>query len=196
MPPPEQTHALVPWLDQTLQPTYNHPNQPEERPSTAHSGDASSDNAAIIEPQSTTMLPAPGTDGLRFSSRATASETCDLLYREVFEIKDDDVIEVEHNKRQHVKSFVKALSYKGFMAAPDTRPVGKNQKKTLNAAEKQAWIDWQNGACKSVDIRMAQPNADVNLERRAWEIFDEIVKAHSVGFRLSNLIKDDESKCS
>jgi hypothetical protein len=196
MPPPEQTHGHFPLLDQTSRPTHNQNNQPEERPSTAHSGDACSDSAAIIEPQYMITVPAPGIDGLRFSSRATAPETCDLLYREVFEIQDDDVVEVKSHKEHHVKSLVKALNYKGFMAAPDTRPVGRGKEKTLNAAEKQAWLHWQIGACKSVEIRMAQPNADVNLERRAWEVFDEIVKAHSVGFRLSVLTKDEKSKCS
>jgi hypothetical protein len=153
-------------------------------------------DTTTIEPRSMTMVPAPGPDGLRFRSRATASETCDLLYREVFKIKNDDVIEVEQNERQHVQSFVKALNHKGFMAAPDTRMVGKGEMKTLNATEKQAWLHWQIGACKSVEIRMAQPNADVNLERRAWEVFDEIVKAHNVGLRLSSLSKDAKSKCS
>jgi len=176
--------------------------QPQSMPSVAEGPgssfiDLSSPiDATTIEPQSMTTVPAPGPDGLRFRSRATASETCDLLYREVFEIKNDDVIEVEQNKEQHVKSFVKALNHKGFMAAPDTRMVGKGEMKTLNATEKQAWVHWQIGACKSVEIRMAQPNVDVNLERRAWEVFDEIVKAHNVGFRLSSLTKDAKSTCS
>jgi hypothetical protein len=176
--------------------------QPQSMPSVAEGPgssfiDLSSPiDATTIEPQSMTTVPAPGPDGLRFRSRATASETCDLLYREVFRIKNDDVIEVEQNKEQHVKSFVKALNHKGFMAAPDTRMVGKGEMKTLNATEKQAWVHWQIGACKSVEIRMAQPNADLNLERRAWEVFDEIVKAHNVGFRLSSLTKDAKSKCS
>jgi hypothetical protein len=166
-----------------------------EGPTSAFIGSSSPLDTATIEPQSMTTVPALGTDGLRFSSRATASETCDL-YREVFEIKDDDVIKVEQNERQHVKSFVKALKHKGFMAAPDTRMVGRGVMKTLNATEKQAWGHWQIGACKSVETRMSQPNADVNLERRAWEVFDEIVKAHKVGFRLSSLTKDDKSKFS
>jgi hypothetical protein len=172
------------------------PRNDTTRSSPPHNGDASSGSAAIIEPRSMTLVPAPGSDGLRFSSRRAASETCNLLYREGFKIEDDDVIEVEKNKRQHVMSLVRALNHKAFMAAPDTRPIGKGEEKTLDAAEKQAWVDWQNGACENVKIRMAQPNADVNLERRAWEVFDEIVKAHDVGLRHSSLTKDSESKCS
>jgi hypothetical protein len=172
------------------------PRNDTTRSSPPHNGDASSDSAAIIEPRSTTLVPAPGSDGLRFSSRRAASETCDLLYREGFKIEDDDVIEVEKNKRQHVKSLVKALNRKDFMAAPNTRSVGKGEEKTLDAADKQAWVDWQNGACENVKSRMTQPNADVNLERRAWEMFDEIVKAHNVGLRHSSLTKDKKSICS
>jgi hypothetical protein len=223
---PTQTHGNLPRTNQDTSPTYYNKNQSKGysriddpfstpahntalmRPqgpgnvttgsSPPHDGDAYSDRAAIIEPQSMTSVPAPGFDGLRFSSRKTASETCDLLYREVFKIEEDDVVEVEKNERQYVKSFVRALNCKEFMAAPNARSVGKSQKqkKTLDAAEKQAWVDWQNGACENVESRMAQPNADVNLERRAWEVFDEIVKAHKVGFRLSSLTKDDKSKCS
>jgi hypothetical protein len=202
---------IHPFQSEQLAPAYNplpfthhgaNTTQPQSMPSVAEGptsafiGSSSPLDTATIELQSMTTVPALGTDGLRFSSRATASETCDLLYREVFEIKDGDVIEVEQNERQHVKSFVKALKHKGFMAAPDTRMVGRGVMKTLNATEKQAWGHWQIGACKSVETRMSQPNADVNLERRAWEVFDEIVKAHKVGFRLSSLTKDDKSKCS
>jgi hypothetical protein len=223
---PTQTHGNLPRTNQDTSLTYYNKNQskgysriddPFSTPahntalmslqgpgnvttgsSPPHDGDAYSDSAAIIEPQSMTSVPAPGFDGLRFSSRKTASETCDLLYREVFKIEEDDVVEVEKNEQQYVKSFVRALNCKEFMAAPNTRSVGKSQKqkKTLDPAEKQAWVDWQNGACENVESRMAQPNADVNLERRAWEVFDEIVKAHKVGLRHSSLTGDNKSKCS
>ena len=73
-----------------------------------------------------TMIP-PSIDGLRFDSFAAASASVETMFREAVTIKDDNVLEVEKNKRQHVKSLVDALRHKGFKTAADPPKTKKDQ---------------------------------------------------------------------
>jgi hypothetical protein len=167
--------------------------------SSPHTGAEPLDGAATIASRNMRMMPPPAADGLRFDSRTIAWETTDRLFREHFEVDHDDVEEVEQNKRQHVKSLVNALNYKGFQSAPEHLMDRSGNMKNLTDEEKQElrnWDSWQQGACGHVEAHLVQPNVDTRVECSAWMVFDEIIKAHRYGHSLSNKTRDKHSKCS
>ena len=167
--------------------------------SLSHPGDISHVDAAALVPRAKSTTPLPGTDGLQFDSYAAASAAFDRLFRAPVKATNDDVDEVENNKRYHVKSILEALKYDGFMQAPEEWRGATGKMKNLNKAQKRDWKKWQEGAREVVRAHMKMPGfkLDVKLENTAWEIFEEIVKTHSTGSRLSEQARGSGAKkCS
>jgi hypothetical protein len=167
-------------------------------PGSPHADDNAHADAAAIVPRPNTVLPPPGIHGLRFESYPAASTASDHLFRApVNATDDDDVVEVELNKKRHVRSLIDALRCDSYMPAPYEWRGDKNQMVSLTEERKDDWVVWQDRALNSCRSWMKMPGIDVKLECVAWEIFEEILKVHRTGAKLSKLTKARKSgKCS
>lgn len=169
----------------------------ETATSSSHNDAAPNANGPAVAHQTSLAVPSPGPDGLHFNDRVTASATMDFQFRENLKnVKDDDVEDVKRNTRVHVAKLRNAFKVKGFMAPPLQRNATGSTTIPTGAQEHLDWNQWQQGAQAVVDVHLEQKYADAHAESRAWEIFDEIVKVHTMGFRNTKQTKDRKSKCS
>jgi hypothetical protein len=91
-------------------------------------------------------------------------------------LNDDDVDDVERDKRIHVSSIVDALkSNDVFLPPPESKKRGTV---ATTPAQKANWQTWQESAKQVVEINLSQPHAEELVELRAWEIIEEMIKIH------------------
>jgi hypothetical protein len=195
---PEQHHQ--PARSSLAMPTqdaaYTHTQTPARvaaTPGSPHADDNAHADAATIVPRPNTVLPPPGIHGLRFESYPAASAASDHLFRAPVNATDDDVGEVKLNKQRHVRSLIDALRCDSYMSAPYEWRGDKNQMVPLTEERKDDWVVWQDRALNSCRSWMKMPEIDVKLECVAWEIFEEILKVHRTGAKLSKLTKARKS---
>jgi hypothetical protein len=150
-------------------------------------------DAAAIMSGANSVLPPPRADGLRFQSYASASAASDRLFRAPIKATDDDVVEVEQNKQRHVRSLLDALKYDSYMPPPYEWRGEQNKVVPLTEERKVDWVVWQDRARESCRSWMKMPDIDVKLECAAWEIFEEILKVHRTGAKLSKQTKTKKS---
>lgn len=176
-----------------------------QRPANAKSSSGSSSNgnappasADSIAPQPKIAIHTPEADGLYFDSYESATEMVDPIFRDRINVKaiDDDILEVEHNRRHYVKLLVDALKYDDYMEAEEFRTTMTGVKKPCTASNVQAWDEWQEDTLTDVEGHMTMPNVEVRIEWIAWNIFKEIMKVHRTGFRYTSLAADSKSTCS
>lgn len=136
-------------------------------------------------------------DGLQFNSYADAFAFTEHLFRsKLKKIPHDDVDEVERQKRVHVLSIVNALKANDYVLPPPESKRKKTGSAPLTDTEKAVWRKWQGNAKQVVQVNLDQPNAAAKVELRAWQVFEEIIKIHRAGFRMSNQAADEKFKCS
>jgi hypothetical protein len=140
--------------------------------------------------------PANEGDGLRFNSYADASSITDSLFRMPLKnaLDDDDVDDVERDKRIHVSSIVDALKGNDvFLPPPESKKRGTV---ATTPAQKANWQQWQESAQQVVEINLSQPHSKELVELRAWKIIEEMIKIHRTGHRLTDQTIDQEPTCS
>jgi hypothetical protein len=159
----------------------------------------SSAQPAIASTSRRPMIPNPPaneSDGLRFDSYANASSVTERLFRRRLSgIPDnDDVDDVERDSRAHVSSLVDALKRNDIFLPP---PQSKGRSTVaLTPTQKDNWKRWQESAQQFVAINLSQPHADELIELRAWDIVEEMIKIHRIGYRLTSQTTDKKSICS
>ena len=169
-------------------------------PGSPQANDSAHADAVAIVPRANTALPPPGLDGLQFASYEAASAANDSMFRAPVMAParaiGDDVVEVEQRKRLHVKSLVDALKHDGFMPPPEGWKGKDNRMVTQTQENKEDLVAWQERERASVRGWMKMPTIDVKLECMAWEIFEEILKVHRTGAKLSKKSTGSKSKKS
>jgi len=174
----------------------------EDVQSPSHGSPTQPAGASTGEHSPSSEHPTSESNGLRFESFEDATAMRErLLRRPMRPMPNDDVEEVEENKHVHVLSIVEALKYKGFLPLPPPetkKPKKKAPEPTEDeiAAKRVKFQNWQKDSQEVVEVHLSQPHADEVFEICAWEVFDEIIKIHHEGFRLTNQTKNLTLICS
>jgi hypothetical protein len=140
--PTEDRFSTEPMASQITDHTKTQrPANAESSSGSSSNGNASPASADSIAPQPKIAIHTPEADGLYFDSYESATETVDPIFRDRINVKaiDDDILEVEHNRRHYVKLLVDALKYDDYMEAEEFRTTMTGVKKPCTASDVQAW---------------------------------------------------------
>ncbi|KAM0717259.1 hypothetical protein Q7P37_007111 [Cladosporium fusiforme] len=201
--PLSQHQAYTPAITQPSQPISG-PTDTSARPLTSTSAPVHASNdaagaassAASHHESSTSEADSLNSHGLHFASFDAASLVCEPIFRQLLEIPNDDIDEVELNKSSHVKSLVDALKTRGFKDPPTMEKGTGGQMNQIPEEIRKKVIKSFERADKACGIILKQGAAAMEVEYHAWNIFKQITMVHRIGRRNHGRIQDLHVKCS